>query len=178
MLNTRRKPSYNAKRTRDTIEFCLDIPTRSYVLDIGEPNKLSEELAHYCWLRIINTEGDLDYYVMPERKVPGGIKYVTCFEVIEHLMNPRGFFDCLHKITEDDVQVYLSYPSRPKWMWNDEEHFHEYDKLRFNYLLDKTGWKVVKKQPIYVPRFPNGIRPLLRNFIPQTTCYKLVKQEK
>ena len=90
-------------------------------------------------------------------------------------MNPRLFFDNLHKITTKDVVLYLSYPSRPKIMWNNKEHFHEYDSLRFNYLLNKTGWKVIREKKIYVYRFPGGIRPLIRNFIPQTRIYELRK---
>ncbi len=101
--------------------------------------------------------------------------YVTCFEVIEHLMNPRFFFDNLHDVTSEKVKVFLSFPGRPKPFWNNAEHFHEYDKPRFKYLLDKTGWEIVRKKNIYVPRWPWGIRPLLRNFIPQTTIYELKK---
>jgi hypothetical protein len=97
--------------------------------------------------------------------------------VIEHLLNPLLFFNKLSKATTADAQVVLSFPGRPKWFWNNREHFHEYDKLRFKLLLDKSGWVVLKKKNIYVRRWPLGIRPLLRNFIPQTTIYWIVKKD-
>lgn len=174
-LITNREPSYSSKRTRKTIDFC-DIPTDSVVLDIGATNRLSQQLAEEKNVKVINTISDLDYDIIPAGQSTNDLfEYVTCFEVIEHLMNPKLFFDNLYNITTKSAKVYLSYPSRPKIMWNDEEHFHEYDSLRFNYLLKKTGWEIVKKKNIYVPRFPNGIRPLIRNFIPQTVIYELKK---
>lgn len=171
-LITNREPSYSSSRTKQTIKFC-NIPSGSIVLDIAAPNELSKQMAVEKQIKVVNTISDLDYEIMPEEDYI--FKYVTCFEVIEHLLNPRLFFDNLHKITTKDVITYLSYPSRPKIMWNDEEHFHEYDRLRFNYLLEKTNWKIVNEKKIYVPRKPNGIRPLLRNFIPQTIIYELHK---
>ena len=171
-LITNREPEYNSTRARKTIKFC-DIPKNSKVLDIAAPNILSKQLSIEKRVIIINTTSDLDYEIIPEQDYL--FKYVTCFEVIEHLLNPRLFLDNLHKMTDKDAILYLSYPRRPKFLWNDEQHFHEYDKLRFEYLLSKTNWKIVKSQKIYVPRFPNGIRPIIRNFIPQTIIFKIVK---
>src|SRR5210317_443007 len=176
MLNTRRNPSYHEGRTKATIKFCDYIPKGEKVLDIGEPNPLSRELGERLGVVIHNTVSDLDHFIFTDIHIPfGKYRWATCFEVIEHLMNPRSFFENLYNITTTGATVFLSYPSRPKWMWNNEEHFHEYDKLRFKYLLEKTGWKIVRKKPVYVRRWPTGIRPLLRNFIPQTTLYELRK---
>lgn len=171
-MNTREKPSYSGSRTRQTIEFC-DIPKGSTVLDIAEPNELSKQLAKEKQVKIINTVSDLDYKIIPQRMMP--FKFVTCFEVIEHLLNPRLFFDNLRKITPKDVVVYLSYPSRPWWAENRHEHFNEYSRVRFEYLLEKTGWKIVREKKIYVRRRPVGIRPVIRSFMPQTGIYELHK---
>ena len=172
-LITNRDPGYSRSRTRQTIDFCSDIPAGSSVLDIAARNALSQQLASEMKVEVINTHSDLDNLISPDKDYKW--HYVTCFEVIEHLLNPRKFFDNLHEITEENVRVFLSYPSRPKCMWNDDEHFHEYDSLRFKFLLQKTNWKIVRKKKIYVPRMPFGIRPLLRNFIPQTIIFELVK---
>lgn len=172
-MNTREKPSYSASRTRQTIDFC-DIPSGEVVLDIGEPNKLSEQLANELGVLVINTTSDLDYSIKTGM-TSMLFDYVTCFEVIEHLLNPRMFFDNLRDVTSDDVVVHLSYPSRPMWANNIEEHFNEYTRERFEYLLKKTGWKIVREKSIYVRRKPFGIRPLLRNFIPHTRIYELRK---
>jgi len=171
-LITNREPSYSNSRTVQTIDFC-EIPSGSIILDIAAPNELSQQMAVEKGIEVVNTISDLDYTILPEKDCK--FKYVTCFEVIEHLMNPRLFFDNLHIMTIDNVILYLSYPSRPKIMWNNEEHFHEYDRLRFVYLLKRTSWKIVDKKKIYVRRRINGIRPLIRNFIPQTTIYKIIK---
>jgi 2-polyprenyl-3-methyl-5-hydroxy-6-metoxy-1,4-benzoquinol methylase len=172
-LITNRKPGYDESRAKKTIEFC-DIPQGAIVLDIAETNALSQQLAKEKGIEVINTVSDLDSSIIPQRSAV--FKYVTCFEVIEHLMNPKLFFDNLHRMTTDDVIVYLSYPSRPKWLWNDNEHFHEYDKIRFDYLLSRTNWQSVEQKKIYIFRLPTGIRPIIRNFIPQTILYKIVKK--
>lgn len=171
------------KRFKQTLDFIGDI--QGTVLDIGERNHLTEYIEKRLALDIYNTFSDLDYSI--EFNLKGAdyylglsffeFDYVFCFQVIEHLLNPRLFFDNLRETVNKDTRIFLSYPSRPKIFWNNQEHFHEYDKLRFNYLLDKTGFEIIRKKNIYVRRFPNGIRPLLRNFIPQTTIYELrVKQ--
>jgi len=172
-MNTADNPSYHSGRTRQTIDFC-DIPRGTTVLDIAAKNDLSQQLAIEKSVKIVNTTSDLDYDIIPE--VLEIFNYVTCFEVIEHLLNPRLFFDNLHEITPKEVVIYLSYPSRPKFLWNDEEHFHEYDRLRFEYLLNKTGFKIVKERKIFIRIKPFGIRPIIRNFIPQTIIYKLAKK--
>jgi len=144
--------------------------TNRYKISGGCASLFQELITFVC-----NTSSDLDYLMTAGVDVM--YDYVTCFQVIEHLMNPRLFFDNLYRITTEDVILYLSYPSRLKIMWNDEEHFHEYDRLRFEYLLKKTGWKIVREKKIYVSIKPNGIRPLIRNFMPQTIIYKIVKIE-
>lgn len=173
-LITNREPSYSKSRTTQTIKYCA-IPKGSTVLDIAAKNDLSKQLAVEKSVNVINTTSDLDYSIAPEKF--GVFNYATCFEVIEHLLNPRLFFDNLHLVTTSDVVLYLSYPSRPKMMWNNDEHFHEYDRMRFEYLLEKTGWKIIGEKKIYVLRFPNGIRPLIRNFIPETTIYTINKRD-
>jgi len=147
--------------------------TNHPILDIAEMNPTGQYLAQKLGVTIDNTNTDLDYEIGPLPSAP--YKAVWCFEVIEHLMNPRAFMDNLHKVTHHDAQVFLSYPSRPKWLWNNEQHFHEYDELRFSMLLKKTGWEVVDQSPIYVSRPINGIRPIIRNMIPQTRIFELRK---
>lgn len=180
-MNTRDNYGYNKSRFRQTLDFIGDI--QGDVLDIGERNHLTDYLEERLALDVYNTFTDLDYridyrlkewdYYVEKQRWEYGFDYVFCFEVIEHLLNPRLFFDNLRKHVHKDTRIFLSYPSRPKILWNDQEHFHEYDKLRFNYLLKKTGFKIVRQKNIYVRRKPTGIRPLLRNFIPLTVIYEL-----
>jgi len=173
-MNTRDKFSYSESRFKQTVDFIENVS--GVVLDIGERNDLSNYIEQYLDITIINTKSDLNYlikYNYPIRK----FNVVFCFEVIEHLLNPLLFFDNLYETTFQDVHIFLSYPSRPKWLWNNDEHFHEYDRLRFNYLLKKTGFKIIREKSIYVKRKPVGIRPLIRNFIPQTRIYEIIKRK-
>lgn len=169
-MNTRDKFSSNESRFKQTVAFIGNIS--GIALDIGERNNLSKYIEERLKIFIINTKSDLDYTITPEIDA-STFDFIFCFEVIEHLLNPRLFFDNLYKIVNKNTRIFLSYPSRPKWLWNNDEHFHEYDKLRFNYLLEKTGFEIIRKKNIYVKRKPFGIRPLLRNFIPQTVIYEI-----
>ena len=174
-MNTRDKFNRSESRFRQTVDFIGNISGVS--LDIGERNHLSDYIEERLNVSIVNTFSDLDYCI--EYNADDEMfDYVFCFEVIEHLLNPRNFFDKLYCLVHKDSRIFLSYPSRPKLFWNNDEHFHEYDRLRFNYLLQKTGFKIVRQKNIYVRRTPNGIRPLLRNFIPQTVIFELQKIER
>jgi len=151
------------------------------VLDIGEANPMGRYLAERFGVNVHNTEGDLDYEINTLH--PNQLyDVVWCFEVIEHLLNPRMFFDNLHGVTTDLAQVFVSYPSRPKLLWNNRNHFHEYDKLRFDYLLHVTGWEIVDHGRIRLMgnmrdwwKYFRGFRPLLRIFFDFTEIYQLRK---
>jgi len=179
-MNTRDKPGFNARRAELTRAFVEATARDALVLDIGEKNRMSEYLGKALGINIVNTCSDLDYSIEPCS--PGNREYGTvfCFEVIEHLLNPRLFFDNLHRLTTSDVRVYLSYPSRPRFLWNNEEHFHEYDLRRFRLLLQKTGFRIVENKRLFIPNWGSllkGIRPWSRLVLPLTTIYLIVKEQ-
>lgn len=171
-MNTKDDFSYNESRFSQTVDFIGNVS--GIALDIGERNNLSKYIESRNDVTIINTVSDLDYSIEYDYSC-SLFDTVFCFEVIEHLLNPRMFFDNLSKIINRESNIFLSYPSRPKFLWNNDEHFHEYDRLRFDYLLEKTGFRIVREKNIYVRRKPIGIRPIIRNFIPQTRIFLLKK---
>ncbi len=171
-MDLKMTPDWNPRRAKKTLDFLISCElTKGTVLDIGEPNDLGKYLEMHTGCKLINTDCDLDYKIEVDRK----FDTVFCFEVLEHLMNPRLFLDNLYKVTENRADIFLSFPSRPKFLWNNESHFHEYDKLRFGMLLEATGFEIIKKKKIYIPNFKIGIRPTIRLFIPKTVIYLLKK---
>jgi len=132
------------------------------VLSIGTENRFDTLMAEQFNLPISFTSGDFDReWSAPEQKYD----YVFCFEVIEHLMNPLHFLDGLHRYISQDTRIFLTTPYRPHLFWNNQ-HFHEYDQLRFKHLLDSAGFAVVRHQTRiawYHPLFYlSGVRPFLR----------------
>ncbi len=135
------------------------------VLDVGENNPVGNYLASSLELELENTVGDLDYNFSPSSTKHD---VVFCFEVLEHLMSPKYFLLELKKYMHRRTQLFISYPCRPKLLWTDQ-HFHEYDRKRFQYLLDSTGFRILATENQHFPRplwaYLNGIRPMLRIFI-------------
>lgn len=175
--NLRRKPDFSIDRAVLTVNFLKKhLKKGDVVLDIGEMNPTCEYIKERIGIIAENTLSDLDYSISPLNSF--SYKFVTCFEVIEHLMNPRTFLDNLHAVTHENVKVFLSYPSRPKFLWNNKDHFHEYDSLRRDLLFEKTGWKIIEKEDFYIPTGKIGIRPIIRRFFPTTSIYTLKKNIK
>lgn len=180
-MDTKRLPKPNIYRAKKTLEFVGKwIYPAGTILDIGEPNFVGTYIATKLNRSIKNTNCDLDYSINP---IPEKLSTIFCFEVLEHLLNPRIFLDNCHHISAKDCQMFLSYPSRPKLLWNNLDHFHEYDQLRFKYLLDKTGWKIVSHERIRLIygwkdffKYLCGIRPFLRLFYDYTEIYELRKK--
>lgn len=163
MINTFMKPHEDAKRVRYTIDFLRRyIHYGRTVLDIGEKNPIGKYTAAWYDLKLDNTSGDLDYNFTAPKK---GYDIVFCFEMIEHLMSPKFFLLELKKYITVDTQIFITYPSRPKFLWTDL-HFHEYDRKRFEYLIDSCGYKIldwqVRRASKPFSEYITGIRPLLR----------------
>ncbi|MBU0561410.1 MAG: hypothetical protein KJ799_10470 [Bacteroidetes bacterium] len=135
-------------------------------LDIGDSNEVGNFITKELELKNYNTTGDLDYNYHPNVDMKYDV--VICLEMMEHLMSPKYFLMELKKYLHEDSQIFFSYPSRPKILWT-HQHFHEYDKKRFTYLLNQCGYEIIDWQRKYFPQ-PilsrlRGVRPLLRQFV-------------
>ncbi len=139
----------------------------SSILDLGTPNPFSELLSSKGF-KIRNTGGeDLDDF--PESVAKYEADVVTAFEIFEHLLNPLGV---LRAIKAERLFV-----SIPLSLWfakayrnkNDrwDQHFHEFEDWQFDWLLEKAGWEIVRREKWTSPTALNGIRPLLRRFTPR-----------
>ena len=150
-------------RFKFTRKFLEQGITRSgEVLSIGSENRFDSLMAEHFKLPISFTSGDFDREWSAQER---DYAYVFCFEVIEHLMNPLHFLDGLHRYVNPETRVFLTTPYRPH-LFRNNQHFHEFDQLRFNHLLNAAGFAVVRHQTRiawYHPLFYlSGIRPFLR----------------
>ncbi len=182
------------KRFAKTLEFFLGFGlkrTLRPVLDIGAANDFGKKLAERFEYEYIWTEGDLDdcsWEPSDEKKMwsadvdpenyPEVFRTVTCFEVLEHLMNPALFLKELKEYVAQDVIIIVSLPRHLHPFFWSQTHFHEFDEKRTLHLFEATGYEVrIRRSYIQWPIFSEffkgkkigrfwipGIRPMLRLF--------------
>lgn len=154
------------KKTLDFIEKHVDKDAK--ILDLGTPNKLSDQIANLGY-NIRNTAGenlDTEFSIYTDT----GVDVITAFEIFEHMFAP---FNILNNLKTD--RLIASIPLK-LWFkdayWNMEDdwdkHYHEFEKKQFDFLLEKTGWKIVDSESWAAGDLKKiGIRPLLRHFTPR-----------
>ena len=156
------------KRFQKTLDF-LDrhIDLQMSVLDLGIENPLSE-LMKAKGYKVQNTKGedlDEDQNFLTQTKT----EVVTAFEILEHLLSP---YQVLKSIQADKLVV-----SIPLKLWfapayrskidKRDRHFHEFEDWQFDWLLEKTGWKIIASEKwINLPE-SIGFRSLLRCYFPR-----------
>lgn len=156
------------RRFQKTIDFVKkSLPANSTILDLGTPNALSELLRKEGYI-VSNTSGeDLDNDLDQIIKI--NAHCTTSFEIFEHLLNPLGVLKALKSdrlIASVPLRLWFAKAYRNK---NDrwDQHFHEFEDWQFDWLLEKAGWEIVRKEKWTSPTKINGIRPILRLFTPR-----------
>ncbi len=164
------------KRFKHTLEFLQKhLSTSETILDLGVENPFSKIMTAQGY-SVTNTIGeDLDVDQTALQISTTGA--VTAFEIFEHLLNP---YTILKNIKAD--KLFISIPMRlwfsPAYrsktdLW--DRHYHEFEDWQLDWLLEKTGWKIIDRQKWTNPVKKLGIRPLLRTF---TNRYYIVYAEK
>ena len=164
------------KRFKLTLEFLKKhLTTSETILDLGVENPFSKIMKEEGY-QVKNTIGeDLDenQTFIQNQKTDA----VTAFEIFEHLLNP---YTLLKEIKSD--KLFISIPLRlwfsPAYrsktdMW--DRHYHEFEDWQLDWLLEKTGWKIIDRMQFTHPVKKIGFRPLLRMF---TNRYYIVYAEK
>jgi hypothetical protein len=134
-------------------KFC-DLSGR--VLDIGQPSFVSRSLGVCQNLEDADFNWGVDSCVFPSA--------VTCFEVLEHIMNPALFLEGIKSMGAK--RVYLSTPLCPPltaWIWRG--HFTEYRLEALLTLFEYVGLEVVRYEVFRTLPFKHaltGIRPFIR----------------
>jgi hypothetical protein len=164
------------KRFKLTLEFLQKhITTSETILDLGVENPFSKIMIQNGF-NVANTTGeDLDEN---QQSIQSSTQTVTtAFEIFEHLLNP---YTILKEIKSQ--KLFISIPLRlwfsPAYrsktdLW--DRHYHEFEDWQLDWLLEKTGWKIIDQQQWTNPVKKFGIRPFLRRF---TNRYYIVYAEK
>ncbi|MAN58364.1 MAG: methyltransferase [Flavobacteriaceae bacterium] len=167
---------YPKKRYKHTLAFLQEnIPTTNTILDLGIENPFSEVMRNNGYT-VKNTQGeDLDLHT--DAVKTDAYDTVTAFEIFEHLVAP---FNVLQ-----DIQARKLVASVPLKLWfasayknpRDvrDRHYHEFEDWQFDWLLEKAGWHIKKREKFTNPVKKVGIRPILRRFTPR---YYLVYAER
>ena len=160
--------NYPNKRYKKTIDFIKQhLQKEDEILDLGIENTFAKLLVSKCF-SVVNTQGedlDVDFTIVENNKA----KVVTAFEILEHLVAP---YNVLSKIKAKKLVA-----SIPLNLWfakayrSDSDvwdrHFHEFEDWQFDWLLEKTGWKILASEKWINPPQSFGIRSVLRYFVPR-----------
>ncbi|QLE00474.1 methyltransferase [Galbibacter sp. BG1] len=160
--------SFPNKRYKKTIEFLeSNISKPASILDLGVRNPFTE-IMEARGFHVENTAGedlDTDFHNVKNSSA----EVVTAFEIFEHLIAP---FNVLKEIKADKLvasvplRLWFSPAYRSKTdMW--DRHYHEFEDWQFDWLLEKAGWEIKKRDKWTNPVKKIGIRPLLRSFTPR-----------
>ena len=157
------------KRHIKTIKFVnKHLEKGTKILDFGTPNLLSKALNEDGF-SVNNTAGenlDTDFH----KYLDTDADVITAFEIFEHMLAP---FNILSQIKTK--RMIASIPMK-LWFasayWNEKDdwdkHYHEFEKKQFDFLLEKSGWKVVDSEIWTSSDWKKiGIRPILRHFTPR-----------
>lgn len=156
------------KRYNQTIKFLKSVVSPpAYILDLGVENPLSEIMKNQGY-KVDNTKGE-DLDIQPEAVASEAYDVITGFEILEHLVSP---FNVLRKIRAKQLVVTV-----PSSLWfarayrnkNDlwDRHFHEFEDWQFDWLLEKSRWKIRKTEKWTALVKKIGFRPILRLFTPR-----------
>lgn len=167
---------YPTKRYKETLEFLAEVISKDdNILDLGVVNPFSKILTTEGY-KVTNTTGqDLDIETDAVKKAEYDV--VTAFEIFEHLVSPLKVLQDIKAeklVASIPLRLWFATAYRSNTdMW--DRHYHEFEDWQFDWLLEKAGWKIVKRHKWTNPVKKLGIRPLLRLF---TNRYYIVYAER
>ena len=168
--------TYPSKRFNITLDFLKKhISTNETILDLGVPNPFSKIMLANDYT-VKNTNGeDLDNNQSTLQNKDYSV--VTAFEIFEHLLNPYTILEnvkCDKILISIPMRLWFSSAYRSKTdKW--DRHYHEFEDWQLDWLLEKTGFKIIDRVKFTHPVKKIGFRPLLRFFTPR---YYLVYAER
>ena len=169
--------TYPSKRFNITLDFLKKhVKTSETIFDLGVPNPFSKIMEANDY-KVINTTGeDID----ENQTALQSEKYevFTAFEIFEHLLNP---YTILKNVKADKILISIplrlwfspAYRSKTD-MW--DRHYHEFEEWQLDWLLEKTGFKIIDRVKFTHPVKKIGFRPLLRFFTPRYYLVYAVRQ--
>lgn len=164
----RNKEFTKQDRFKKTLVFLQkNLPKGSRILDLGTPNDMSKFLTDHGYF--VDSAYGKDFDLHPEIIAQERYDAVTIFEVLEHLINPMGILvnikaPKLYASVPLDLWFAKAYRNK-KDPW--DQHFHEFEDWQFDWLLEKSGWQIERREKWTSPVRKFGIRPILRRFTPR-----------
>lgn len=156
------------KRFQKTLDFLNQhIDQGASILDLGVENPLSELMKAHGH-KVENTQGE-DLDENQKVLVNSKAEVVTAFEILEHLLSPYQVLKSIKAqklLVSVPLKLWFSCAYRSKTDLRDR-HFHEFEDWQFDWLLEKTGWKIMASQKWINPPESFGVRSLLRYFTPR-----------
>ena len=152
-------------RYNKTLNFLKKhIQVSSTILDLGVYNPLSRYMQQHGY-QVKNTSGE-DLDEDQSSLINSKQEVVTAFEILEHLLSP---YQVLKSIKAEKLVVSVplrlwfspAYRSK-KDLW--DRHYHEFEDWQLDWLLEKTGWKIIASEKWTNPSSSLGIRTLFRYF--------------
>ncbi len=137
------------------------------ILDLGVENPFSLEMKRIGY-KVSNTKGeDLDIDISGISNSDAEV--VTAFEIFEHLLSPFTVLKAIKSnklVASVPLKLWFASAYRSKTdAW--DRHYHEFEDWQFDWLLEKTGWKIEASTKWTNPTKNIGIRPILRRFTPR-----------
>lgn len=159
---------YPKKRYKHTLNFVEENVTKdATILDLGVSNPFSEILSTKGY-NVTNTNGeDLDLDTSAVRTDDYDV--VTAFEIFEHLVSPFNVINDIKArklVASVPLKLWFASAYRSKTDERDR-HYHEFEDWQFDWLLEKAGWRIKKREKFTNPVKKVGIRPILRRFTPR-----------
>lgn len=164
------------KRFNLTLDFLKrHIATSEKIFDLGVANPFSKIMMDHGY-QVSNTTGeDLDNDQTALKTQDYDV--FTAFEIFEHLLNP---YTVLQNVKCDKVLISIpmrlwfqsAYRSKTD-QW--DRHYHEFEDWQLDWLLEKSGFKIIDSIKFTHPTKKLGFRPILRYFVPR---YYLVYAER
>ena len=152
-------------RYKKTLNFLKKhIQVSSTILDLGVNNPLSQHMQQQGY-EVINTSGE-DLDEDQSSLINSKQEVVTAFEILEHLLSPYQVLKSIQAeklVVSVPLRLWFSPAYRSKNdMW--DRHYHEFEDWQLDWLLEKTGWKIVASEKWTNPSSSLGIRTLFRYF--------------
>lgn len=164
------------KRYKKTFSFLnIYVQKSESILDLGVENPFSTIMKNAGY-KVENTSGeDLDKNTTTIESSSADV--VTAFEIFEHLLSPYTVLKSIKTkklIASVPLRLWFASAYKSKTDKRDR-HYHEFEDWQFDWLLEKTGWKIVASEKWTNPTKKIGLRPILRWFTPR---YYIVYAEK
>lgn len=159
---------YPEKRYNITLNFLKTVqPAPRQILDLGVKNPFYDIMIREGY-EVENTKGedlDEDFSNIKNSKAD----LVTAFEIFEHLVAPYNVLKTIkanHLVASVPLKLWFAKTYQSKSDKRDR-HYHEFEDWQFDWLLEKAGWKIQKREKFTNPVKKIGIRPILRYFTPR-----------